>query len=116
MASILLVEDEALIRMMIADMLSDLGHSVAAEAGDLRSGLALANTVEFNAAILDVQLGADNSEPIAQALQRRGIPFAFASGYGAEGLPQGFEGHPILRKPFPADELQRCLTTLLDDG
>jgi DNA-binding NarL/FixJ family response regulator len=41
MASVLLIEDEALIRMMIADMLVELGHSVAGEAGDLQSGLLL---------------------------------------------------------------------------
>jgi CheY-like chemotaxis protein len=58
MASVLLVEDESLIRMMIADMLAELGHSLAGEANDLQSGLSLASTPGIDAAILDIQLGA----------------------------------------------------------
>jgi DNA-binding NarL/FixJ family response regulator len=62
MASVLLIEGEALIRMMIADMLVELGHSVAGEAGDLQSGLLLVSAPGVDAAILDVQLG-DHSSP-----------------------------------------------------
>ncbi|WIW44464.1 response regulator [Bradyrhizobium sp. 62B] len=113
MASVLLVEDEALIRMMIADMLTELGHSVAGEAPDLTSGLMLASAPGVDAAILDLQLGKDSSEPIAIELEKRGIPFAFASGYGADGMPQTFKDHPVLQKPFPMDELQRCMAKLL---
>ncbi|MCK1367248.1 response regulator [Bradyrhizobium sp. 62] len=113
MASVLLVEDESLIRMMVADMLVELGHSVAGEANDLRTGLVLASAPGVDAAILDIQLGRDSSEPIAVALQSRGIPFAFASGYGADGVPQGFKDHAVLQKPFPIEELERCLTKLL---
>jgi len=52
MACVLLIEDETLIRMMVADMLIELGHEVAGEAGDLGSGLALAKITECDAAIL----------------------------------------------------------------
>ncbi|UPJ44932.1 response regulator [Bradyrhizobium sp. 40] len=114
MASILLVEDEALIRMMVDDMLTELGHQVVAEAGDLASGLAFAESGEdFDLAILDVQLGRDSSRPIAEALEARKIPFAFASGYGADGMPEGFHNRPTLMKPFKVDELQRCIAKLL---
>src|SRR4051812_43161480 len=75
MASVLLVEDESLIRMMIADMLAELGHSLAGEANDLQSGLSLASTPGIDAAILDIQLGAHSSDPIAEVLQRNGVPF-----------------------------------------
>ncbi|MCK1670737.1 response regulator [Bradyrhizobium sp. 150] len=113
MASVLLVEDEALIRMMIADMLAELGHTVAGEANDLQGGLVLASAPGVDAAILDVQLGKESSEPIAEALRGRGIPFAFASGYGADGIPKGFKDHPVLQKPFPIEQLERCLAALL---
>jgi hypothetical protein len=69
MASVLLVEDEALIRMMIADMLVELGHTVVAEAGDFRTGLTLASAAEIDVAILDVSLGAHSSAAIAEVLQ-----------------------------------------------
>jgi DNA-binding response OmpR family regulator len=113
MASVLLIEDEALIRMMIADMLVELGHSVAGEAGDLQSGLLLVSAPGVDAAILDVQLGDHSSVPIAEALQSKGVQFAFASGYGADRVPQGFEDYPVLQKPFRLQELQRCLASLL---
>lgn len=113
MASVLLVEDEALIRMMVADMLDELGHSVAGEASDLTSGLKLAAATGIDAAILDVQLGKESSAAIAEVLHRRSIPFAFASGYGAEGIPQMFRDHLVLQKPFPIEELERCMGKLL---
>jgi DNA-binding response OmpR family regulator len=113
MASVLLVEDEALIRMMIADMLVDLGHSVAGEANDLQRGLLLASAPGVDAAILDIQLGDHSSVPIAEVLQSKGVPFVFASGYGAGGVPEGFRDYPVLEKPFQIEELERCLATLL---
>jgi CheY-like chemotaxis protein len=113
MASVLLVEDEPLIRMMVADMLTELGHSIADEASDLASGLRLATEATFDAAVLDVQLGAHSSEPIAQALHNRGIPFAFASGYGADGVPKNFRDLPVLQKPFQVEALERCMASLL---
>jgi DNA-binding NarL/FixJ family response regulator len=113
MGSVLIVEDEPLIRMMLADMLAELGHTIAGEASDLTSGLMLAVAPGLDAAILDVNLRADSSKAIAEALEGRGIPFAFASGYGADGLPQAFRNHRSLGKPFQIEELERCLVALL---
>jgi CheY-like chemotaxis protein len=113
MASVLLVEDEYLIRMMVADMLTELGHTVAGEASNLAGGLTLASAPGLEAAILDVQLGSDSSESIAEVLHQRRIPFASATGYGLAGVPEAFKDHPVLRKPFPMEELERCLARLL---
>jgi len=114
MASVLLVEDEALIRMMIAEMVIELGHSVVGEAGDLATGQALARSVTADAAILDVKLGSESSDAIAAILADRGVPFAFASGYGSAGLPEGFRERPVIRKPFSIEELAGCMKKLLD--
>jgi DNA-binding NarL/FixJ family response regulator len=116
MAGVLLVEDESLIRMMVADMLMELGHEVAGEAGDLASGLALARSAACDAAILDLRLGRDSSEAIAEALRLRNIPFVFASGYGADGVPDRFKGLPVLQKPFPLEVLDRCMCSLLGEA
>ena len=62
-ASIFLVEDEALIRMMLADMVEELGHRVVAEAGNIRDGVALAGTAVFDFAILDINIGGYRSAP-----------------------------------------------------
>ena len=49
------VEDEALIRMMMVEMVEELGHTVIAEAANLQEASALAKTAEFEIAILDVK-------------------------------------------------------------
>ena len=113
MPAIFLVEDEPLIRMMVADMATDLGHIVAAEAGDVKRALELAASISFDLAILDVQLLDGSSRPLAELLAARDIPFAFASGYGPDGVPEGFRDRPILRKPFEAEELRKCIERLL---
>ena len=100
MAAVLLIEDEALIQMMIADMLAELGHTIAAEAGDLASALEYANNTEFDFAVLDLLLGSTSSAPVAAVLAERNIPFAFASGYGADGIPEGFQGSPASHQTF----------------
>jgi DNA-binding NarL/FixJ family response regulator len=88
MGSVLLIEDEALIRMMIADMLVELGHTVAGEASDLQSGLMLVSLPGADAAILDIQLGDHSSVLIAEALQGKGIPFVFARDMAREVCPK----------------------------
>lgn len=113
MASVLLVEDEVLIRMMVTDMLEELGHRIAAEAGNLAEALALASSAVIDLAIIDVNLGSDNSEPVARALESRAIPFAFASGYAQGGMPEGFQSRPLLKKPFQMEQLARCIDELL---
>jgi CheY-like chemotaxis protein len=113
MASVLLVEDEVLIRMMVADMVTELGHTVAAEAGDLHSALEHAKDADFDMAVLDVKLGRDSIDSVAKALVNRNIPFAFASGFGADGVPNEFSGRPWLQRPFRIEQLQDCIAELL---
>jgi hypothetical protein len=50
---------------------------------------------------------------VAEELRRRGIPFAFATGYGAAGVPEAFQGQPLLQKPFQEHDLNRVMTEVL---
>jgi CheY-like chemotaxis protein len=84
-ASVLLVEDEALIRMMIAGMVEELGHSVVGEAANISDALQLARTAEFDVAILDINVAGSRIDPVAAMIHSRGLPFIFASGYVAAG-------------------------------
>ena len=86
--SVFLVEDEVMIRMMVSDMLVELGHRVTAEAGDLEQAIRLAQTADFSLAILDVNLADKLSTPVADIVNSLGRPIIFASGYGSSGLPQ----------------------------
>jgi CheY-like chemotaxis protein len=113
-ASIFLVEDEALIRMMIADMVEELGHRVIAEAGNVEMGRELAYSAEFDLAFLDLNLAGCSSVPIAEIIQKRGLPFLFVTGYAIAGVPDAFRDRPVLRKPFVVPTLKNAIDAILD--
>jgi CheY-like chemotaxis protein len=111
--SVLVVEDEAMIRMLIIEMLEELGHSVVGQAARVEEALALIDAgLKFDVAILDVNLDGKTAEPIAMAVEARGLKFLFATGYGASGLPEPFKGRPFLQKPFAAGNLAQALASL----
>jgi CheY-like chemotaxis protein len=113
-ASVLLVEDEALIRMMIAGMVEELGHSVAGEAANIPDALRLARTVDFEIAILDINLGGSKIDPVAAVICSRGLPIIFASGYGAAGVPEAFRDCLVLQKPFLIERLGAAIEAALE--
>ena len=108
---VLIVEDEALVSMLLEDMLADHGCEVAASASRIAQALELVADLGLvvDAAILDVNLGGEPIFPVADALAARGVPFAFATGYGAGGLPDSWRDRPTLQKPFSHDEVGRAL-------
>ena len=111
--SILLVEDEVMIRMMVADMLEELGYKIAGEAGDIDEGVRLVQATEFDIAILDVNVNGRVISPVAEAVQMRGLPFVFATGYGAQGVPEKFRDRPTLQKPFQIETLANTIEHVL---
>lgn len=111
---ILIVEDEALIGMLLEDMLGDLGYQVAATATRVDEATKLAHSTEVDAAILDVNLNGEPVQPVADVLTSRGVPFIFATGYGERGVPEPYRGHPTLQKPFQIDDLARLLQALFE--
>ena len=111
--SVFLVEDEVMIRMMVADMLEELGYSIAAEAGDIQEATRLAGTTEFDVAILDVNVNGKVISPVAEVLASRNKPFIFATGYGAQGLPEDFRDRPTLQKPFQMETLAQVIASTL---
>lgn len=115
-AAFFLVEDEALLRMMTADMLEELGHRVVGEAGTIKAAEPLARSAEFDLAILDINVGGYHITPIAQIIADRGLPFIFVSGYGSEGRPQSFRDRPALRKPFVIQNLADIINKTLGGG
>ena len=111
--SILLIEDEALIRMMLVEMVEELGHRVVAEAGSVMVGRSLAEIAEYDLAILDINLQGFSVEPIAEAIRDRGLPFFFLSGYGSAGVPDGFRRERMLHKPCTPEELRSMIDLVL---
>jgi CheY-like chemotaxis protein len=106
---VLLVEDEMLIRMLIEDCLADLGCELVDQASSLDEALEKAGALAFDVAILDLNLDGQPTFPVAEALLERGIPFVFATGYGASAVPPPLQKVPILHKPFDQRDLERAL-------
>jgi CheY-like chemotaxis protein len=108
----LVVEDEVLVAMLLEDMLQELGHEIAAISSHLDEALRLARTASFDFALLDINLNGEQSFPVADVLSQRGVPFLFATGYGAKILRPPYLDTPILQKPFSREELDRALNSV----
>ena len=109
---VLLVEDEATIRMAVADMLRAMGHSIAAEAGHMREAMALARSAKFDLAVLGLNFGGQMVYPVADLVQTRGVPFIFMTGYAQGISPKRFQNRPALRKPFSSEALSTAINQL----
>ncbi len=112
-ASLFLVEDETLIRMMLVQIVEELGHRVVAGAAGVNDGRSRAEIGNYDLAILEVNLQGFNGKPVAQAIERRGLPFFFLTGYGSKGVPDGFEALPVLDKPCTPEALKSTIDTVL---
>jgi DNA-binding response OmpR family regulator len=110
---VFLVEDEGMIRMMVTDMLEELGHTIAAEAARIDQALELAGSAEFDLAVLDVNLNGKIITPVADLIRARGRSIIFATGYGSEGLPDQFRDFPALQKPFQLEDLAAMIDEVM---
>ena len=109
---ILVVEDEPMIRMLLEDMLDELGYTVAAEAAHIDEALEATKNADFDLAILDANLEGRSVSPVADALVARDIGFVFVTGYDDHGLFP-YRDRPTLKKPFQIDALKRCCKSAL---
>ena len=110
---VLLVEDEAVIRMMVADMLRQLGHTIAAETAHIDQAVEFARSAEFDLAVLDVNLSGRIITPAAELIKVRGRPIILATGYSSEGMPERFRDLPALKKPFRLETLAALIDEVM---
>jgi CheY-like chemotaxis protein len=97
----LVVEDDPIIRLDIQDTLRSLGVQEVRGASTLNTASEMAESTEIGFAILDYELGRDNSLPVAEKLMAKGIPVLFLTAYGKEvGLPPQLSHLTVLAKPF----------------
>lgn len=113
---ILIVEDDALLAMELEMILGDGGFTVAGQAVSVAEGLAAIEDGGVDAAVLDLNLGKDKSEAVADRLAEGGIPFLYVSGHGTEALPAAHRGRPLLGKPVSDAALVGTLNDLLGIG
>jgi CheY-like chemotaxis protein len=106
---ILVIEDEALICMLLEDVLEGFGCTVVGPAMTVAQGEELARSEPLHFAVLDVNLGRGDSFGVAEILARRGVPFAFITGYGKAGVRKDLQAAPVLQKPIDIDRLEQIL-------
>ena len=111
---VLVVEDEMMIAMLIEDMLDEFGCKLVGPATNVPRALELIAKESIDVAVLDLNLDGKDTYAIADALQRKNVPFIFATGYGSTGLRQEYGNRPVLQKPFQARDLETALTEALN--
>ena len=117
---ILLVDDEANLRMIMADVLTDMGFDVI-EAHDGPSALRILNSdTPIHLLITDVGLpGGLNGRQVADAARTRRahLKILFVTGYAENAaIGNGFvgSGMQILTKPFSVNDFIRRIKTLME--
>ena len=107
---LIVVEDEAIVAMLLEDMLEELGCKVVDWAGTVPAALSLAETAEMDGALLDVNVGGTMVYSVAETLAARGIPFVFVTGYGpSHRAAARFPHAAVLKKPFEQVQLERVI-------
>jgi CheY-like chemotaxis protein len=103
------VEDEPLVALNLSQSLAELGFSVAGPFSTLAKAVTAAEEMEFDAALLDVNLSGETVYPVADILASKNIPFAFITGYGTSALTSKYADAPVLQKPIDQQALQNLL-------
>jgi light-regulated signal transduction histidine kinase (bacteriophytochrome)/CheY-like chemotaxis protein len=115
-AAILLVEDQLVIALDAEEMLGAIGARSVISVASAEEALLTIMQQPPTLAILDVNLGSGSSLPVADELERLGIPFMFATGYGDTAMiPERMRDLPIVRKPYSIESLRGALAAMLDD-
>jgi CheY-like chemotaxis protein len=107
--SVLIVEDESLISMMLEDFLDSLGHRVAGTCETVTEALERVEQGGFDVAIIDVNLNGERVWPVADRLAAIGIPYVLATGGHIEPPPEAHANVPVLSKPFTLDAIEPAL-------
>lgn len=101
-----------LVALELESQLAAAGCAIVGPAGTLEQAERLLEKETFAVAVLDANLGGQPVDRLAAALKRKGVPFAFATGYGREALPPGYQDVPLLAKPFRSEDLLEVVATL----
>lgn len=109
-----MVEDAALVAMLLEEMLDELGFDVIGPATDNEGACRMAREPGITAAILDVNLHGKMSWDVAALLKQANVPFAFSTGYDSTSmLPPDLADVPVIAKPFEFEQLERQIHALV---
>jgi DNA-binding response OmpR family regulator len=109
---VLVIEDEALVGMMIEDFLGYFGYSVVGPIENLQAAILLAATEQIDVAVVDINIAGQVATAVADKLIEREIPFLFVSGY-EKMRGTRYASIPFLRKPFTPEDLHDAVERVL---
>jgi CheY-like chemotaxis protein len=111
--SVLLVEDESMVSLLVEDMLRALGCAIVWQASNLaEAAIALRNNAP-DVAVLDLNLDGELVDPVAEHLAGERIPFVFATAYGRQSVPERWAARLVIQKPFRSETLGAALRAAL---
>ena len=108
-ARVLVVEDEAILAIDIADQLTQAGFQVVGPVPSVSKALKLIAAAGCDIAVLDVNLRDETAEPVARELRSRCTPFLFLSAISSDRLPPEFDNEVLLPKPAQSAVLVAAL-------
>ena len=110
---VLVVEDNYILGMALVDCLEAAGAEVLPPCPSVASALAaLDSPGRIDAAVLDVRLEHETSEPIAARAREEGIAILLMTGFDDGALPASLQGLPLCTKPFDVKSLVGALRSL----
>jgi CheY-like chemotaxis protein len=110
---ILIAEDEALVRLLLEDILVGFGALTVEACSCMADCKLIIATCEFDAAVLDINLRGDMSYPLAEILARKGIPVVLVTGYARDEVPAVLRSVPVIQKPYTAQEVGRAIASVM---
>jgi len=110
----LIVEDNLIIAMSAEVILLELGARHVETAASVTEALKSIERIKPSFALLDLNLGGENSIAVGKKLAELKVPFLFATGYGERApIPAELGFAPVIQKPYTRDTIERALTRLV---
>lgn len=110
---VLVLEDEMLVAMALEDAVIAAGHECLGPTSSIAGALALLERNSCDAAVLNIVIAGQRVDPVCTALERRGIPFGFATGLDAADDGGPWKHRPRVLKPYDEANIRRLLAQLL---
>lgn len=108
-ARVLVVEDEFIVAALLEERLRSLGCDVVGPAATVAEALEMLAVEPVDVAVLDVNIAGEKVFPVADELEARGVPFIFATAYGAAGIADRHGQKSVLDKPYQERALEHAL-------
>lgn len=109
---VLIIEDEAMIALMLEDSIAALGHHVCGIAATVEDAQRRVAGGGFDLAIVDCHLKGEDAWPVVDMLAQAHVPFILSSGGSLEDMPAAYAERPLLSKPYSVaaigDALAAC--------